>query len=74
MFNNAAEATWDEEHLYVALVQAVHELPGDRQAIYQQLDRSILGSGSIVEQRASSINPSSFVQLPHIHIFTRWCE
>lgn len=36
MFNNAAEATWDEEHLYVALVQVVHELPGERQADIDQ--------------------------------------
>lgn len=28
MFNDAAEASRNEEHFYVALVQTVHELPG----------------------------------------------
>lgn len=30
MFNDAAEATWDEEHLNIALVQTVHKLPEKR--------------------------------------------
>lgn len=30
MLHDAAEASWDEEHLDVALVQTVHELPGER--------------------------------------------
>jgi len=29
VFNDAAEPARDEEHLYVSLVQTVHEIPGE---------------------------------------------
>lgn len=31
MFNDAAEASWNEEHFYVALMQAVHKLPAQKE-------------------------------------------
>lgn len=30
MFDDTAKTTGNEEHLYVALVQTVHELPGQK--------------------------------------------